>query len=137
MKIIERENDMQIIVNGKTIDMSNLPSYSSISINYDGIIIDGKNVTDSFDNGNFGHSINISIQGDVQNLKASGSVSVEGNVKDIDCGGSCTVSGEVKGDIDAGGSVHCKDVYGDINAGGSVSCNNRKERDSDRNRDFF
>ena len=44
MKIIERENDMQIIVNGKTIDMSNLPSYSSISINYDGIIIDGKKI---------------------------------------------------------------------------------------------
>ena len=49
-------------------------------------------------------------------------VTIEGNVNNVDCRGNVTVKGNVAGDVEAGGSVTCKDVGKEVDAGGSVRC---------------
>lgn len=117
-KVWDREKESKymnsIVVNGKTYAY---PEGSNSVVIKDGqIIVDGKVLADCDNNAN------VTINGNIENLKCRGSVTVNGNVEEISCGGSCNISGDVWGDIDANGSVSCKDVMGDIDAGGSVNC---------------
>lgn len=80
-------------------------SFKDISINNNGIFINGEKIED------------------FENIKEKNIyVTINGNVyKSLHSQGSVTCN-NVEGNIDAGGSVNCKDVYGNIDAGGSVRC---------------
>ena len=104
----------KININGQTI----MCSGNNISINNGVIKVDGK-VIKQCEIGN----LNVTIEGDIENIACDGSVTVNGNVsKSIDCNGSVKVSGDVVGNIDCSGSCSCGNVSGNIDAGGSVSC---------------
>ena len=117
-KVWDREKEHEymnsVVVNGKTYTY---PEGSNSIVIKDGqIIVDGKVLADCDNNAN------VTINGNIENLKCRGSVTVNGNVEEINCGESCNISGNVSGDIDAEGSVSCRDVTGNIDTGGSVNC---------------
>ena len=86
-----------ITINGKTI----VSSGDTIIVKNGKVISDGITIQD-----NLYGDVEITIDGDVGDIEASGSVTVNGNVKgSIDAMGNVTVSGDVDGDIDCTGNV--------------------------------
>ena len=102
-----------VTINGETYFGSNIQIVDNV------VTVDGKVLTKS------SNVINVSIIGDVGNIKCSGSVDVSGNAGDINCGGSCTIDGSVSGDVDCGGSCKAGTIQGNVEAGGSVSYRGR------------
>lgn len=88
-----------IIVNGKVFETSG----KNITITNNRVVVDGQVLSDEIKN-----NIEITINGNVENLTSEGSVKVNGNVSGL---------------IQSGGSVKCKDVRGNINSSGSIKCN--------------
>ena len=62
----------------------------------------------------------VTIYGDVENIKCEGSVSCDNVKGNINAGGSVSCD-DVGGSIECGGSVHCDSIAGDVKAGGSIS----------------
>ena len=105
-----------ININGKKYEVE---GSGDVSIKNGQVFVDGKPInTPSTEK-----QINISIQGNVQNLKVDeGDVQIEGVVLgNVDCGGSF-IGSSVGGDVDCGGSAQCTSVGGNVDAGGSVQC---------------
>ena len=63
----------------------------------------------------------------IQLGKKNHQVTINGDVNELKVEGNADVNGNVKGNIDAGGNVMCKNVSGDIDAGGNVSAHNAKQ----------
>lgn len=107
---------MRVVINGHKMNFS---GSGNISINGNNVVINGQTI-----NGEFmeDKTIDIYVEGNVDNIETTGSVAVNGNVNRVDAGGSVRVGGDA-GSVNAGGSVHVEgQVRGDINAGGSVHC---------------
>jgi hypothetical protein len=85
-----------ININGKKIEVVD---GSNITINNGSIIVNGKNLYSG------SQPIQVTVEGDVNNLRTDN---------------SATVKGSVLGSVDAGNSVHCGDVGGDVDAGNSI-----------------
>lgn len=105
-----------ININGKKYEVE---GNGDVSIKNGQVFVDGKPLnTPSAEK-----QINISIQGNVQNLQVDqGDVQVEGVVLgNVDCGGSFKGT-SVGGYVDCGGSAQCTSVGGNVDAGGSVQC---------------
>lgn len=102
----------RITINGTVFETNG----RNISVNNGTVIVDGEVIKKGISG-----SINIIINGDVNQIDCAGSVTVNGSVAgDIDCGGSVHVNENVKGNIDCGGSCNCENVGGHVDAGGSV-----------------
>ena len=102
-------------INGRQFNLGNV---NNITIRNGKVIVNGSNISDLEE---FGRTIEITINGNVNSLDCDGSVTVEGDVETVSCGGHCDVKGDVER-VSAGGSVNCGNVIGDIRAGGSVNC---------------
>lgn len=88
---------------------------SSIQINGNQIIVDGKVVEDKASG-----IVKLEVQGDLASLTCDASVEVTGNVAgNVDAGNSVHC-GHVQGNVDAGNSVHCGNVGGGVDAGNSI-----------------
>lgn len=86
-----------ITINGKTI----VSSGDTITVKNGKVISDGVTIQD-----NLCGDVEITIDGDVGDIEASGSVTVNGNVTGgIDTTGNVTVCGDINGDIDCMGSI--------------------------------
>ncbi len=123
---------MRVTINGR--EMSFSGSGSICVSGNSNVVINGKAV-----NGEFleGKTIDIHVEGNVENLETTGSVTVSGNVGRTSCGGSATIGHDVVGNINAGGSVHVNGkVQGGINAGGSVYCG-ESESPQSHNRQYY
>ena len=107
---------MRVVINGHEMNFS---GSGSISVNGNNVVINDQTIDGEFVEGK---TINIHVEGNVDNIETIGSVSVNGNVNRVDAGGSVRISGDAAG-VNAGGSVHVGGrVHGNINAGGSVHC---------------
>ena len=86
-----------ITINGKTI----VSSGDTVIVRNGNIISDGVTIQD-----NLRGNVEITIDGDVRDIEASGSVTVNGNVNgSIDAMGNVTVSGNINGDVDCMGNI--------------------------------
>lgn len=86
-----------ITINGKTI----VSSGDTIIVKNGKVISDDVTIQD-----NLYGDVEITIDGDVGDIEASGSVTVNGNVKgSIDAMGNVTVSGNINGDVDCMGNI--------------------------------
>ena len=101
----------RITINGKTVRCNG----TNITIQNNNIIVDGKVIsTEAVEKSD------VTIYGDVENIKCEGSVSCDNVKGNIDAGGSVSCD-DVGGSIECGGSVHCDSIAGDVKAGGSIS----------------
>lgn len=105
-----------VIINGIKYDA---PQGSAISVCDDGVYING--ILQHKANKKIS-SVEVNIQGNVNNIDCTGSVYVSGDCgSNVCCGGSIDIGGDVNGDVDAGGSVNISgSTGGDVDAGGSV-----------------
>ncbi len=116
----------QITIGGKTY---NIPNGRSISVNDDGVWVDGKKIDlDALgDAKNGGGEVKIVWEGPApENLEIRGfNVSLEcGDVGgNIVCDGSVKC-GNISGNASVGGSANCGNVGGSVKANGSVNCSN-------------
>jgi len=97
-----------ISINGKVYHGNN------ISISDNEIVIDGVTMENT--------SLEVTIIGDVENLKVDGSCTVKGNVGNASSGGSMKCE-NISGNANSGGSMKCGDVGGNANSGGSMKRN--------------
>lgn len=83
------------------------------------VMVDGKTVFDSVQTEPL--KVEITVDGNIENLKADGSVTVTaGKVGTVDAGGSVKCN-DVEKNVDAGGSVTANNIGGNVDAGGSVT----------------
>lgn len=109
----KHSNYSEVSVNGRTIRVSG----NNITIRNGEIYVDGKLYEDELP-----QSVTVIVEGNCNNLNASGSVEVRGSCGSVDCGGSARIGGDVSGNVDAGGSVQCENILGNVDAGGSIQC---------------
>lgn len=115
-----RNGVTKVTVNGKTTTIQS----SNVSVINGSIYVDGKKYkAEGLEDIDKYGTVNVSIEGNVGEIKCSGSVTVKGDVtKGVDCGGSVNITGNVDGKVDCGGSCKIEGGHkGRIDAGGSVS----------------
>lgn len=101
----------RVTINGRTY------TGNSVEVRNDKVYVDGK-LVDAGDLSNV-RTLDVKVEGVLQELKADGSVEAQEVRGSISAGGSVTC-GAVGQNVNAGGSVKCGAVGGRINAGGSV-----------------
>ena len=101
----------RIVINGKTIRCNG----SNVTIQNNRVIVDGKVIST-----NAIEQSDVTIYGDVENIKCEGSASCDNVKGNINAEGSVSCD-DVGGNIECGGSVHCDSIAGDVKAGGSIS----------------
>lgn len=107
---------MKVAINGHEFNYS---GSGSISVNGNNVVINGQTIDGEFMEDK---TIDIYIEGDVNNIETTCSVAVNGNVNHVEAGGTVKIGGNAAS-VSAGGSVHVEgQVRGNINAGGSVHC---------------
>lgn len=111
------KSNTTVNINGRTYNTDG----GNISIKGNKVYVDGELIEDC--NKHSEKEINITINGNCNNIQCNGTLHVEGNVTgDIDCGNSVTINGNVDGKINAGNSINIKGSHtgGEIDAGNFV-----------------
>jgi hypothetical protein len=100
-----------ININGKKIEV---PDGSNINIKGGSIVVNGKSIHQGFE------TIQVTVEGDVNNLRTDNSATIKGSVLGSVDAGNSVHCGDVGGDVEAGNSVHAKSIKGKVKAGNSI-----------------